>query len=502
MQWSKSMFFGDRLQAKNGENMFFIEIQLKRISGADDNLLTRCGVNPRYVWLSLRDMDHAIDPTIMSGTLRLPQFDFNFKKLLPSVTDSPEGSGKIASDVVDKKGSDNTQDEQQQNLITPPTPRLASVDLPTRNLTRVAEASLKRLAAFGRSGTTNIEKKAKVEEESGAPAQPGIDLSAPDLVTVPLSDDDAKDEATAANDGKPSGIPRSLPMPHSNSWGNIVAVAGDGDDKNNNGDSVVIDKEQFSDDGIGLGIGNSDPKTEDATPLVQNCLAPHLPALQKTLRVKREEMADDLAKDPAFPERKEKSSIYVVRAVAMPYPPYAPNVFSGPRIGDRYATLLSSGGWVVPPLEERIKWRNVHYKTNLPTSTTDSSTADDKTRVQVCCAKSANFDWSNNGPPRYYGEGAPVWRELADPCLEDVHWMVWQLLAGKQFVGFRTGSGFGMVRGNTSGDRVKLDECPFSSPSREAIRLSKEMEMELLASASLANDVKAEPETETEIQFL
>ncbi|KAK0636009.1 hypothetical protein B0T17DRAFT_612802 [Bombardia bombarda] len=47
-------------------------------------------------------------------------------------------------------------------------------------------------------------------------------------------------------------------------------------------------------------------------------------------------------------------------------------------------------------------------------------------------------------PLCYDGKPAPIWRELADPCLEDVYWMTWQLLSGKRFDAFRPGSGFGI----------------------------------------------------------
>jgi len=40
-------------------------------------------------------------------------------------------------------------------------------------------------------------------------------------------------------------------------------------------------------------------------------------------------------------------------------------------------------------------------------------------------------------------EPAPLWREKVDPALEDVYWMVEQLVAGRRFAGFPEGAGFG-----------------------------------------------------------
>ncbi|KAM7204567.1 hypothetical protein V8F33_001531 [Rhypophila sp. PSN 637] len=172
-----------------------------------------------------------------------------------------------------------------------------------------------------------------------------------------------------------------------------------------------------------------------------------------------------------LPNWKEKSFIYCVRVVALALPEKLPRInrFAGPMSADRRATLLGSGGWIVPPLEDRMKWHNDNKDPRERTGQSASDKAIKKT--QLCLARPVQFDWSGNTPPCSHGEPCPVWRELAEPCLEDVYWMVWQLLAGKQYAGFTGGDTFS--REPTSNPITDLlNHCPFQSPSREALRTS------------------------------
>ncbi len=124
------------------------------------------------------------------------------------------------------------------------------------------------------------------------------------------------------------------------------------------------------------------------------------------------------------------------------------------------------GGWVAPPKEHRVASRVAYsddytefldpawepqYKYSYPGSK---------------IAEDASFTGSalaNKGfrPPR--------WEEVCDPTLEDVYWLVWQMVAGKRYVGFRPGMGAGGTRLGiaTSGN---LTRCPFDSPSAESMR--------------------------------
>lgn len=172
--------------------------------------------------------------------------------------------------------------------------------------------------------------------------------------------------------------------------------------------------------------------------------------------------------DPAFITRRERSFIYAVRVVAIPDRGHVTNVFTGPPFQDRYGTLIAQGGWVVPPLEERVAWRDSH-KRAYRNKGAKAGKYEGPPFPKVDCAVPVKFDWSGDQMPRYFGQAAPVWRELAEPCLEDVYWMIWQLLGGRQFVGFTPGTGFGTSRADIRGNPELLAQCPFKSPSVEAL---------------------------------
>ena len=84
-------------------------------------------------------------------------------------------------------------------------------------------------------------------------------------------------------------------------------------------------------------------------------------------------------------------------------------------------------------------------------------------------ARPASFDWTGHGVGRPYGEAGPVWRPVGEPSVEDVYWMVWQLLSGRRFLGFCPGAGFGVKWLSPSGSDKMLRRCPFVTPSPEAI---------------------------------
>jgi hypothetical protein len=206
-----------------------------------------------------------------------------------------------------------------------------------------------------------------------------------------------------------------------------------------------------------------------------SCLSPQ----QNAIREKRNALALTLAKDETFQARKAASFIYAVRAIAIPYDPTSANVngFTGPRIADRNATILGQGGWVVPPLAERLAHRKDKHR-RLGYRPKHQGNYPGLPKPQVTRAMPIRLDSSFAGEPRTYGEAPPVWRELVDPCLEDVYCMAWQLIAGKQFVGFLGGTGFGIARIGEEGVEDMLAEARFVSPCREAIFHSANFEEE------------------------
>ncbi|KAK3985604.1 hypothetical protein QBC44DRAFT_200723, partial [Cladorrhinum sp. PSN332] len=184
---------------------------------------------------------------------------------------------------------------------------------------------------------------------------------------------------------------------------------------------------------------------------------------------------DDLKKtyaflgDPTFRSRMEESFVYAVRIVAIPVGRNTVNCLTGPPIRDRQGTILAMGGWAVPPIEERLKHRDSHTEIYVDKVTPAEQDYKGLPKKQIQIAMPIAFDHTGTASPRYYGELAPVWRELCDPTLEDVHWMAWQLASGKQFCGFLHGHGFGIERKGYQGDGKKLEMCPFESPSSGAV---------------------------------
>lgn len=168
-------------------------------------------------------------------------------------------------------------------------------------------------------------------------------------------------------------------------------------------------------------------------------------------------------------ERIKKSWVYIVRAIAIPAPPGSYfNAFTGPPIPDRRYTLLGEGGWVVPPLEEREALRKKRADEYAPLKQPGYK----RTRLHSDVAAPAVPDRSDWLPgPISFGSDPEVWLEVADPCKEDVYWLIWNLLAGKQYRGFRCGVGFGLNRDDPGTDefrRLVAEKNPFTSPSMAA----------------------------------
>jgi len=428
-EWSKAMFFGDWMQNSTGENMYFVEIQIKRISGADDSLLKRCGINPYYVWLPLAEDGN--DDLNLSSSMQ------GCGNTLPPLVNLPSGGhGDVYRDTSAEPPS--SQQSGGARLTLPP---IGTFLTPTRRI-----PSLGDVIRSARERKMNNPEGA-VKETAKPPIDPRLETS--DSINKPDSASDSKEMATSTDSAEPTGIPRSLPdisMKQSPSWGSTVTTCGDSEDESTSASAIFSNKKSTN---------------------IRELLA-----IQKAAGRRQEKNLEELLRDPAFESRKKNSFVYAVRVVAIPDRCHVLNTFNGPDREERYATLLGSGGWVVPPLEERIKWHN-DCKENRPVMQdmpdTNSTGAG---KPQVCRAAPICLDWSGSTSPRYYGESAPLWRELADPCLEDVYWMVWQLFAGRQFVGFRSGTGFGQKPLSTRGDSNLVNMCQFKSPSDEALRSS------------------------------
>lgn len=265
----------------------------------------------------------------------------------------------------------------------------------------------------------------------------------------------------------PTGIPRSQPLRTSRSFDSLGEAPVS--------ETSEVTDSSYEDEGTVYLGDDVDPTFAALLPAHQ---APAVSAadlnrrrqeFERNAMDKREELKKiySFLEDDDFIARKNKSFVYAVRVVAIPDRGNVVNDFAGPRIDDRYGSLLAQGGWVVPPLEERTKWRDEH-KRAYRNKGAKPGKYEGLPRAQVQNAMPMKFDWTAAVEPRYYGPAPPLWRELCDPCLEDIYWMVWQLLGGKQFVGFGPGLGFGKRR-ESEGDPAILDKCPFKSPSTEAL---------------------------------
>jgi hypothetical protein len=120
---------------------------------------------------------------------------------------------------------------------------------------------------------------------------------------------------------------------------------------------------------------------------------------------------------PEVNARIQKSFVYIVRIIDIPQTGTSVNFFTGPRTADRAYTLLNTGGWVAPPLQERLEYRRTHeeeYKQHLR--------ADYKglPKIRKHLAQPARGEHGEYPGPCLTGPSPPVWNEVAEPTLEDV----------------------------------------------------------------------------------
>ncbi|KAL2194924.1 hypothetical protein P885DRAFT_70952 [Corynascus similis CBS 632.67] len=442
--WNKLMFFGDWLNDQKGLRQFFFEIQIKRISGADEKLLEECGISPAFVWLPLHDEKApAITPMVVPPPVPRNQIP---ARALPV-------PGQIA-------GEPKPEVQHEEHAISTPT------SPPQVPAPLVDKGKCKALSTQTQSGS--VHSAAPIIVSSGSPQSQRKQTPLANVGNLALGQKPATDaQYPTAEAGAPRpDILRAQSLPSSGSLESLESPRSHATDTTYG---------SYEEEGTVYVADRVDPfdalAPAHATPAVSAAdLHRHRLEYDRIAYAKREELNHifSFMNDPVFMKRKKESFIYAVRIIAIPDSGRVVNDFTGPRVEDRYSTHIAQGGWVVPPLEERVRWRE-ERKRAYRNKGAKPGKYEGLPYPQVQRAMPVKFDWSGGIEPRYYGPAPPLWREICDPCLEDVYWMVWQLLAGKQFLGFQPGTGFGKSRSHATGDVAILNQNPFKCPSTEAL---------------------------------
>jgi hypothetical protein len=444
------MFYGDWLEDHKGFRQFYVEIQVKRISGADDVLLEKCGVSSRFAWLPLYDdKAPAVTPMVVPSIIPQPLVSSQTPRELPNPREA------VCEPIAE------AEEEEEVNLE----PGL-SLEVPTSAEDKGKGKAVAPSEGQATGGDPILDRPIIVSSDSAQSPQNQTQL--PSLAELALHPQYASEAGSPP--GSPgdlrTGIPRSQPLPATGSFNSLETP--------HSAASEPTD-ESYEDEGSIYLAEDVNPfetliPAHQASVISAADLHRHREEFDRNAYTKNDELNRifSFMTDPTFIERKNKSFVYTVRVVAIPERGDTVNVFTGPRVEDRYTTHLAQGGWIVPPLEERIQWREEH-KRAYRNKGAKPGKYEGVPRSQVQNAMPVKFDWSGYLEPRYYGPMPPVWRELSDPCLEDIYWMVWQLVAGKQYLGFRPGAGFGVQRRDPFGDQELLSQCPFKSPSTEAL---------------------------------
>ncbi|KXX82418.1 hypothetical protein MMYC01_201327 [Madurella mycetomatis] len=444
--WNKSMFFGDWLNNSHGERQFFLEIQVKRISGADNELQEKCGIHSQYAWLPLHnDKAKGVDPAVFPPLRR---------QAIPALM-------AVRSLGIPQEPGFSSVAEEEEPPAAPPS---------LQSLKSSADRSKGRAVPYN-EGNDVISHGFGIDLNHQEPAT--VAASSPYIPSIGnLALGPANGSAAGLSPAR-TVLPRSLPFPQTGGF-NPIDSSSQNRVANEPGDSGS----PYADEGSVVFFDNINNPYIQPTPSYSTpagarddpVFQAQVLAVNQAITSKADELRDifafDLDRD--FLERKAKSFIYAVRVVAIPDPGYVTNSFTGPAAPDRNGTLLAQGGWVVPPIEERAACRASH-KRAYRNKGAKSGKYEGPLKPEVNRAMPIEFDWSNQSTPRYFGEALPIWREPVDPCLEDVYWMVSQLLSGKQFAGMRTGFGFGIPRTSIEGDEQLLAECRFKSPSPETV---------------------------------
>ncbi|CAK7228400.1 hypothetical protein SCUCBS95973_006869 [Sporothrix curviconia] len=170
-----------------------------------------------------------------------------------------------------------------------------------------------------------------------------------------------------------------------------------------------------------------------------------------------------------------KSHVYIVRLVAR-------NATSAPHGGTAAHVVLKTGGWLVPPVEDRLRLYEKKHglqeaalapRPGMAGTSVDDVSSLPKPLAPLRAAPSPALNTHTNAQtPLLCGGTAPeVWTQLADPAVEDVLWMASKLITGTTFKGFRKGAGAGLdmsMAVNREYIRLWEEKVPYASPSRSA----------------------------------
>ncbi|KAK3391443.1 hypothetical protein B0T20DRAFT_473019 [Sordaria brevicollis] len=499
LEWGKAMFFGDWLYSDNGQREYYIEVQIKHVSGEDDEVIRNLGINPNQVWTGM-GLVKGIDSKLSSvkpkrsflSSLASKHSGFQSSSEESDNEELKDDAALALTNMKRRRPLPSTPTKASPSAdktrggTTPKTVHVGSEDTDLRGPTAAGSSPGLRWNPFSSSRRTT----ANSNSEQGAAAGPSTDQAPSSPRSGFARRFGSRSPQPGSDRPAGTGIPRSKPLvPHSTSFDSI----------DDDGDTIMSDETVEAEDNGGGDTTQSEiviPGTPSLTPSPSSSPINYLsdsdndqagessaskenqnPRDTRRSQGSRDLGHDNLSRvctpdlDDSFAARKKRSSIYTVRVVAFSIArSQNENGFTGPPSSQRQGTLLGHGGWVAPPFEERVaKWK-ANYG-HLPLSCSaipeHERKLHDPPRTR-CRALPVKFDYTIDDPPRYYGEPAPVWWELGDPCLDDVYWMFWQLLTGRQYIGFKRGSGFGFPRTNTSGDDALLARCPFKSPSGEA----------------------------------
>ncbi|CAK7266748.1 hypothetical protein SEPCBS57363_002247 [Sporothrix epigloea] len=171
-----------------------------------------------------------------------------------------------------------------------------------------------------------------------------------------------------------------------------------------------------------------------------------------------------------FKKRMAKSFVYIVRLVAC--------IVNAGKPRGTYA-VMKTGGWVVPPMEERLRL----YEQNRSSPETSLTSSDAFSTVEAvslpkpgisrALSRSPSSALTNiRGANLCRGQTPEVWTQLADPAVEDVLWMASKLITGTFYKGFREGGGTGLdmsIPANREFIHLWKDETRYKSPSTSAL---------------------------------
>lgn len=387
-------------------NRTFIDIEIKRIASNDHAILEACGVHPDFAFLGL------VGDKAATGS------------------DSTEAASASTAATIDSRPS-TASTVAGMASSTPggwPVERgtTATVERDTATTAEGATAG-KELVALSRAAGPATETETETETKSETETETATHAVVPSTPGAW--------PAEAAD--KPSPARSSSAATGVLSTGAIALV------------SRVSQASRAS-----RASSASTLASQRAPTIIINPTPSHLRESTWAARTRLYEIVDGCR---GFEQLKAKSAIYLVRVVAIPGPSEwcttGTNHFRGPVW--RQATLCGLGGWIVP---DASALRGTSSPPAGSIGCKDGS----------LLATPVNPDWTFATQVSMEGNNyVPLWTGAEEPNLEDVYHMVWELVAGRQFVGLVRGHGFGR---RFDGDNpypfdALREENPFQSPS-------------------------------------